>query len=62
VRGFVHVCRQVWLFRVPVPFLGLTADGATLFHADGKGWYVYVSATSKYVGTLVSYTGHVRLT
>lgn len=61
LKAFQHKCRKVWFLRIPVPFLGMSADGYTVFHQDGKGWFVLVDTKSEYVGKLVSYKGHVRL-
>ena len=60
--GFRHITRAVWIMGVPVPLsLALIADGVSMPHEDGGGWTVDVLVEHKFLGTVVSYTGDVRL-
>ena len=60
--GFRHVTEQVWVLGVPLPSdLALTADGVSMPHRDGRGWFVNVDVTHRLLGQIVSYRGNVRV-
>jgi hypothetical protein len=42
-----------------IPFYGFSADGVSIAHEDGNGWYVAVEAKLPFIGKLVEYSGDV---
>ena len=60
--GFKHVTEAVWILGVPIPrSLALIADGISMPHTDGGGWWVEVEVEHGLLGRIVSYRGDVRV-
>jgi hypothetical protein len=56
-KGFSHDNKAFWVLGVPI--YGVTADGVTIAHEDGNGWFVNVTVKMPLVGKLVEYRGDV---
>lgn len=60
--GFRHITEAAWIMGIPIPLsLALIADGTSVPHSDGNGWYVEVEVQHSVLGKVVSYIGDVRL-
>lgn len=58
--GFVHVTKRMYVFHIPLPrFLSIQADGATICHQQGTGWFVDVKISMPIIGQVVRYEGDV---
>lgn len=60
--GFAHVQQRLWVLGIPVPdWMAVRANGVSLPHHDGLGWFVKVRVSAPIIGEVLTYTGHVRL-